>query len=76
MKKPAEKTPAAAPAKAPAAGVVTLKELCRELKIEPREARKALREAKTKRLGKLWEWPQGSEKEGRTVLEKLKESPE
>ncbi len=70
MKKPAEKASAAAPAKE----VVTLKALCQELKIGPREARKALREAKIKRLAETWEWPKGSEKEARAVLEKLKDS--
>lgn len=61
--------------------IVTLKELCAELKIDPREARDKLRAAaadkktnpelaKTHKPGSQWQWVKGSaaEKEGRAVF--------
>ena len=68
------------PAK-PAIEMVTLKQLCAELKVDPREARERLRLAvrdvkKNPELAKLhkpgytWEWPKNSPalKEARTAL--------
>lgn len=61
--------------------IVTLKELCAELKIDPREAREKLRAAvankkeypelaKTHKPGSQWQWVKGSasEKEARNEL--------
>lgn len=61
--------------------IITLKQLCTELKLDPREARERLRSAardpkKNPELAKLhkpraaWSWVKGSagEKEARTVL--------
>lgn len=39
--------------------VVTLKEICKGLKVKPSAARKALRKAKVKNPGR-WSWPKGS----------------
>ena len=55
----------------PAIELVTLKQLCAELKIDPREARERLRLAvhdakknpelaKSHKPGQAWEWPKGS----------------
>lgn len=64
--------PAASPKPAsPAIETVTLKRLCAELKIEPREARERLRLAvrdakknpelsKSHKPGHAWEWPKNS----------------
>ncbi len=61
--------------------IVTLKELCAELKIDPREAREKLRAAvtdkkahpelaKAHKPGSQWQWVKGSdaEKEARSAL--------
>ncbi|RFB01410.1 hypothetical protein [Parvularcula marina] len=60
---------------------ISLKALCIELKVDPREARKLLREAcsdpkkfpelkKAHKPGDVWEWTKGSaaEKEARSLL--------
>ena len=65
----------------PAIETVTLKQLCAELKVDPREARERLRLAvrdakknpelaKSHKPGHGWEWPKGSValKEARTAL--------
>jgi hypothetical protein len=65
----------------PAIETVTLKQLCAELKIDPREARERLRLAvrdakknpelaKSHKPGNGWEWPKNSTalKEARTAL--------
>lgn len=69
------------PATKPVVELVTLKQLCTELKIDPREARERLRLAKrdakknpelakSHKPGHAWEWPKNSPalKEVRTVL--------
>jgi hypothetical protein len=69
------------PAMKPAIEMVTLKQLCVELKAEPREAREKLRIAvrdtkknpelaKSHKPGNAWEWPKNSLalKEVRAVL--------
>jgi hypothetical protein len=61
--------------------MVTLKQLCAELKVDPREARERLRFAvrdakkspelaKSHKSGHAWEWPKNSSalKEARTAL--------
>jgi hypothetical protein len=61
--------------------MVTLKQLCAELKVDPREARERLRLAvrdakknpelaKSHKLGHTWKWPKNSAalKEARTAL--------
>ncbi len=61
--------------------LVTLKQLCAELKVDPREARERLRLAvrdakknpelaKSHKPGRAWEWPKGSAalKEVRSAL--------
>ena len=68
------------PAK-PTIEMVTLKQLCAELKVDPREARERLRLAvrdakknpelaKSHKPGHAWEWPKSSSalKEARTAL--------
>jgi hypothetical protein len=68
------------PAK-PTVDMVTLKQLCTELKLDPREARERLRLAKrdakknpelakSHKPGHAWEWPKGSPalKEVRSAL--------
>lgn len=65
----------------PAIDIVTLKQLCTELKVDPREARERLRLAardakknpelaKSHKPGHTWEWPKNSIalKEARTAL--------
>ncbi len=65
----------------PTIEMVTLKQLCAELKLEPREARERLRLAvrdakknpelvKSHKSGHTWEWPKNSAalKEARTAL--------
>jgi hypothetical protein len=69
------------PATEPAFEMITLKQLCTELKVNPREARERLRLAvrdtkknpelaKSHKPGQAWEWPKGSPalKEVRTAL--------
>ena len=69
------------PVTKPAIEMITLKQLCTELKISPREARERLRLAvrdtkrnpelaKSHKPGQAWEWPKSSPtlKEVRTVL--------
>lgn len=69
------------PATKPVVELVTLKQLCTELKIDPREARERLRLAKrdakknpelakSHKPGHAWEWPKNSSalKEVRSVL--------
>jgi hypothetical protein len=69
------------PTTKPAIEVVTLKQLCTELKADPREARERLRIAvrdakknpelaKSHKPGNAWEWPKNSSalKEVRAVL--------
>jgi hypothetical protein len=69
------------PAIKPTTEIITLKQLCTELKIPPREARERLRLAvrdakknpelaKSHKPGQTWEWPKNSPalKEVRTVL--------
>jgi hypothetical protein len=69
------------PATKPVVELVTLKQLCTELKIDPREARERLRLAKrdakknpelakSHKPGHAWEWPKNSPtlREVRTVL--------
>jgi hypothetical protein len=69
------------PATKPAIEMVTLKQLCTELKADPREAREKLRVAvrdakknpelaKSHKPGHAWEWPKNSAavKEVRAVL--------
>lgn len=56
--------------KAPAG--YTLQELCAELKLDPTEARKALRAAKVEKPGGRWEWPNAeAAAKVRSVLEAL-----
>ena len=65
----------------PTIEMVTLKQLCAELKVDPREARERLRLAvrdakknpelaKSHKPGHTWEWPKNSSalKEARTAL--------
>ena len=65
----------------PAIEMITLKQLCAELKVDPREARERLRLAvrdakkhpelaKSHKPGHTWEWPKnsGALKEARTAL--------
>lgn len=69
------------PATKPVVELVTLKQLCTEMKIDPREARERLRLAKrdakknpelakSHKPGHAWEWPKNSPalKEVRAVL--------
>jgi hypothetical protein len=69
------------PATKPVVELITLKQLCTELKIDPREARERLRLAvrdakkhpelaKSHKPGHAWEWPKNSPalKEVRAVL--------
>ena len=71
----------AAKTKQPTNEIVTLKQLCAELKVNPREARERLRIAvrdpkkftelkKSHQAGAAWEWKQGTvaEKEARGVI--------
>ena len=59
------------PAK-PTIEMVTLKQLCAELKVDPREAREKLRLAvrRAHKAGHTWEWPKNSValKEARSAL--------
>lgn len=67
------------------ADIITLKQLCAELKLDPREAREALRAAardakthpelaKSRKPRSPWQWIKGSaaEKEARRVLKPAK----
>lgn len=53
---PAAKSPKV-PSEPRASAGYTLQELCAELKLDPTEARKALRAAKIEKPGSRWEWP-------------------
>ena len=79
--KPAPKPAIEKPALKSAVEMVTLKQLCTELKADPREAREKLRIAardskknpelaKSHKPGRSWEWPKSSPalKEVRAVL--------
>jgi hypothetical protein len=79
--KPAAKPASDKPATKPTIEMVTLKQLCTELKADPREAREKLRIAvrdtkknpelaKSHKPGRSWEWPKNSPalKEVRVVL--------
>lgn len=66
------------PAKAPSEvrekqpGGYSLQTLCEELKLDPTEARKALRAAKAEKPGGRWEWPNAEAAAAvRAILEKL-----
>lgn len=62
-----------APAAKPVAGY-SLAKLCEELKIDPFEARKALRAAKAKKPGGRWEWATKDDaKDAIEILKKAKE---
>ena len=62
--------PAPKAKKEPASNVVTLAELCKEAKVNPKDARVKLRASKLKKSASSWEWPKGSAalKEAKKVI--------